>query len=264
MIQKKHLILLILCFWNAFGFSQNTIPTEKLELNSWEIDNYLGFDNQNNQYGIKSNVIIKRSTTNFEYKNIGLGKITHIDFQNPLQIIVFYKDFNTVVLLDNQLNELKRIDFNLNPELIQLEAVGLSAQNQLWIYDGITNKIGLYNITNDHLKWISTPIKSGIKNYFSDYTFFYWINDTNQLFSSTIYGTINTLGFVPKYDKMQLLSNSTALYSNENEIYFYEITKERSSKIKLTENFVGNFFFKDGILAIFTQNIITNYKLILP
>jgi hypothetical protein len=84
------------------------------------------------------------------------------------------------------------------------------------------------------------------------------------LFSSTIYGTINTLGFVPKYDKMQLLSNSTALYSHENEIYFYEITKERSSKIKLTENFVGNFFFKDGILAIFTQNIITNYKLILP
>ena len=51
---------------------------------------------------------------------------------------------------------------------------------------------------------------------------------------------------------------------DENEIYFYEITKERSSKIKLSENFVGNFFFKDGILAIFTQNIITNYKLILP
>jgi hypothetical protein len=264
MIQKKHLLLLILCFWNALGFSQNTIPLEKLELNSWEIDNYLGFDNQKNQYGIKNNVVIKRSTTDFEYKNIGLGKITYVDFQNPLQIIVFYKDFNTVVLLDNQLNEIKRIDFNLNPELIQLEAVGLSAQNQLWIYDGITNKIGLYNITNDHLKWISTPIKRGINKYFSDYTFFYWIDVNNQLFSSSIYGTIYRIGIVPKHDKIQLISNSTALYSYENEIYFYEITKERSSKIKLTENFVGNFFFKDGILAIFTQNIITNYKLILP
>ena len=264
MIQKKYLLQLILCFSISLGFSQNTIPSEKLDSNAWEIDNYLGFDNQNNQYGIKNNVIIKRSTTNFEYKNIGLGKITNIDFQNPLQIIVFYKDFNTVVLLDNQLNELKRIDFNLNPELIQLEAVGLSAQNQLWIYDGITNRIGLYNITNDHLKWISTPIKSGIKNYFSDYNFFYWIDHTNQLFTSSIYGTINTLGTIPKHDKMRLLSNSTVLYSYENEIYFYEITKERSSKIKLTENFVGNFFFKDGILAIFTQNIITNYKLILP
>lgn len=264
MIQKKHLLLLILCFWNALGFSQNTIPTEKLELNSWEIDNYFGFDNQKNQYGIKNNVVIKRSTTDFEYKNIGLGKITHIDFQNPLQIIVFYKDFNTVVLLDNQLNEIKRIDFNLKPELIQLEAVGLSAQNQLWFYDGISNKIGLYNITNDYLKWISTPLKNGLKNYFSDYTFFYWIDHTNQLFTSSIYSTINTLGTLPKYDKMQLLSNSTALYLHENAIYFYEITRERSSKIKLTENFVDNFFFKDGILAIFTQNIITNYKLILP
>jgi hypothetical protein len=264
MIQKKYLLPLILCFWNALGFSQNTIPTEILDMNTWEIDNYLGFDNQKNQYGIKNNVVIKRSTTDFEYKNIGLGKISNVDFQNPLQIIIFYKDFNTVVLLDNQLNEIKRIDFNLNSELVQLEAVGLSAQNQLWIYDGITNKIGLYNITNDHLKWISTPLKSGLKNYFSDYTFFYWIDHTNQLFTSSIYGTINTLGTIPKHDKMRLLSNSTALYLFENEIYFYEITKDRSSKIKLTENFVGNFFFKDGILAIFTQNIITNYKLILP
>lgn len=264
MIQKKHLILLILCFCNALVFSQNTIPTEKLDMNTWQIDNYLGFDNQKNQYGIKNNVVIKRSTTDFEYKNVGLGKISKVDFQNPLQIIVFYKDFNTVVLLDNQLNEIKRIDFNLKPELVQLEAVGLSAQNQLWFYDGISNKIGLYNITNDNLKWISTPLKSGLKNYFSDYTFFYWLDHTNQLFTSSIYGKINTLGTLPKYDKMQLLSNSTALYLHENAIYFYEITKERSSKIKLAENFVDNFFFKDGILAIFTQNKITNYKLILP
>jgi hypothetical protein len=84
------------------------------------------------------------------------------------------------------------------------------------------------------------------------------------LFTSSIYGTINTLGTIPKHDKMRLLSNSTALYLHENAIYFYEITRERSSKIKLTENFVDNFFFKDGILAIFTQNKITNYKLILP
>ena len=264
MIQKKPLILLILCFWNAFGFSQNTIPTEKLDINTWEIDIFLGFDNQKNHYGIKNNVIIKRSTSDFEYKNVGLGKIYNVDFQNPLQIVVFYKDFNTVVLLDNQLNEIKRIDFNLNPELVQLDAVGLSAQNQFWIYDGITNKIGLYNITNNHLKWISTPLKRSIKNYFSDYTFFYWIDTTNQLYSSSLYGTIKAIGSVPKYNKIQLLNNSTALYLYENEIYFYDVTRERSSKIKLAENFVDNFFFKDGILAIFTQNKITNYKLILP
>jgi hypothetical protein len=264
MTQKKYLLLLILCFLISLGFSQNTIPSEKIDHYAWEIENYLGFDSQKNQYGIQDNIIIMNSTINFEYKNVGLGKISKVDFQNPLQIIVFYKDFNTVVLLDNQLNEIKRIDFNLNPELIQLEAIGLSAQNQLWFYDGITNKIGLYNITNDHLKWISTPLKSGIKKYFSDYTFFYWTDVNNQLFSSSIYGTINRIGTVPKHDKMQLLSNSTVLYSYENEIYFYEITEERSSKIKLAENFVDNFFFKDGILAIFTQNKITNYKLILP
>ncbi len=65
MIQKKYLLQLILCFSISLGFSQNTIPSEKLDSNALEIDNYFGFDNQNNQYGIKNNVIIKRSTTNF-------------------------------------------------------------------------------------------------------------------------------------------------------------------------------------------------------
>ena len=257
---------LFICFFSLITISAfpQLLSTEKVNSISWSTERYLGFDSQQNHYSINNNVIIKRGNNLFEYKNVDLGKITFIDFLNPLQIIVFYKDFNTIVLLDNQLNEIKRINFNLNPEPIQLEATGLSAQNQLWFYDEISNKIGLYHIKNNTLKWISTPLKSGFKNYFSDFTFFYWIDHTNQLFSSSIYGTINRLGVLPKYDKIQLLNNSTALYTYENEIYFYEISKEKSSKIELAENFVNNFFFKDGILAIFTQNKITNYKLILP
>ena len=56
---------------------------------------------------------------------------------------------------------------------ITLQVTGIANFMTITNEIGITNRIGLYNITNDHLKWISTPIKSGIKNYFSDYTFFY-------------------------------------------------------------------------------------------
>jgi hypothetical protein len=47
----------------------------------------------------------------FVYQNFSLGKITKVDLQNPLKIVLFYENFNTVVTLDNQLNEIQKSIF---------------------------------------------------------------------------------------------------------------------------------------------------------
>jgi hypothetical protein len=262
----KHFLVFLFCyFFSVAAFSQTTLISEKLDSIHWAVDRYLGFDPQQNQYAIEDNVLLKRTKNQIVvYKNLELGKIDHVDFQNPLQIVVFYKEFNTIILLDNQLNEIKQIDFNLNPTLIQLEAVGLSAQNQLWLFDGNNNRLGLYATSTDHTKWISVPSSNSLMGYASDYNYFYWVDSSKRVYASSIYGNLSTIGFVPKYESIQLINSSTALYFIEQELYLYEIAKGTSMKIKITENFVDNFFFKDGILAIFTQNKITNYKLILP
>jgi hypothetical protein len=262
---KQYLFFWFCSFVSVVAFSQTTLKTAKLDSVTWDIDRYLGFDAQENQYAIKDNVVLKRTTNEIlVYKNLGLGKIERVDFQNPLQLVVFYKEFNTLVLLDNQLNETKRIDFNLNPTLIQLEAMGLSAQNQLWVYDGNSNRLGLYSTTTDQTKWITVPYSNPLINYASDYTYFYWVDSLNKVATSSIYGKLSLIGSVPKYEKIQLIDASTALYIRERQLYLYDIAKGSTKKIEITENFVDNFFFKDGILAIFTQNKITNYKLILP
>jgi hypothetical protein len=265
-MQHTHYFFSWICsFVTAVTFSQTPVKTDKLDSISWNVDRYLGFDQQLHQYAIKDNVVIKRTKNEvLVYKNLGLGKIERVDFQNPLQLVVFYKEFNTLVLLDNQLNETKRIDFNLSPTFIQLEAMGLSAQNQLWVYDGNSNRLGLYSTTKDHTNWITVPNSNPLVNYASDYTFFYWIDSQKKLTTSSIYGKVTTLGNLPKYETIQLINATTAVYCIEKQLYLYEIAKGSSRKIEITENFVDNFFFKDGILAIFTQNKITNYKLILP
>lgn len=262
----KHRLLFWLCCLISFtAFAQTTLKIEKLDSLTWDIDRYLGFDSQLNQYAIKDNVVFKRTKNEIlAYKNVELGKIERVAFQNPLQLIVFYKEFNTLVLLDNQLNETKRIDFNLNPTLIQLEAMGLSAQNQLWVFDGNSNRLGLYATTSNQAKWITVPFSNPLLDYASDYTYFYWVDSQKRAYASSIYGMLSLLGCVPKYESIQLIDATTALYFMEQQLYLYEIAKGSSTKIEITENFVGNFFFKDGILAIFTQNKITNYKLILP
>ena len=184
--------------------SQNEIPALKLETIKLECDIFLGFDNQQNSYFIKENVLIKKSPTkHFQYNNLSLGKITNVDFQNPLEIVIFYKNFNTVVLLDNQLNEIKKIDFNLKSIPINLEAVALSSQNQIWIYDSISSKIGLYNVNTDTFKWISTMLENPISYYESDYTHFYWTDINLNLYRISIYGTIEKLGILPKFDEIQ-------------------------------------------------------------
>ena len=236
---------------------QNSIKTE--------CDIFLGLDNQLNNYSIKNNILTKNSESiTYQYNNLGLGKITRVDFQNPLQIVVFYKNFNTVVLLDNQLNEIKKIDFNLKLTPVSLEAVALSSQNQIWIYDSISSKIGLYNINTDTFKWISTMLENPISYYESDYTHFYWTDINLNLYRISIYGTIEKLGIQPKSDAFQLTKNNNSIYQLDNQLFYYNIASKSSSKIAIDEKIISKFFFRDGILSIFTQNEITNYKIILP
>ena len=265
MTVKKILFILIINFLCFSLQSQEVISAVKQSDTKLTCDIFLGFDNQKSIYSLKNNILSKNSdSTIYQYNNLSLGKITRVDFQNPLQIVIFYKNFNTVVLLDNQLNEIRKIDFNLQSTPLNLEAVALSSQNQIWIYDSISSKIGLYNVNTDTFKWISTVLENSVINYMSDYTHFYWTNIHLNLYRISIYGTIEKLGNLTKFDALQLVDNGNYIYQYENELYYCNIYLKQTTKIPLHGKIVSKFFFRDGILSIFTQNEITNYKIILP
>lgn len=265
MTAKKILFILIINFLCFSLQSQEVIPAVKQSDTQLTCDIFLGFDNQKSIYSLKNNILTKNSDgITYQYNNLSLGKITNVDFQNPLQIVVFYKNFNTVVLLDNQLNEIKKIDFNLQSTPVTIEAVALSSQNQIWIYDSISSKIGLYNVNTDTFKWISTMLENTISYYESDYTHFYWTDINLNLYRISVYGTIEKLGILPKFDVIELTKNGNSIYKIDDELYYYDLNSKSSSKIAIDEKIISKFFFRDGILSIFTQNEITNYKIILP
>jgi hypothetical protein len=60
---------------------------------------------------LKTIFFLKSARETFVYQNFSLGKITKVDLQNPLKIVLFYENFNTVVTLDNQLNEIQKSIF---------------------------------------------------------------------------------------------------------------------------------------------------------
>ena len=62
------------------------------------------------------------------------GKITRIDATNPLKILVYYREFTTVIELDRFLNIVNTVDLR-KQNILQARAVTLAYDNNIWVYD---------------------------------------------------------------------------------------------------------------------------------
>lgn len=68
------------------------------------------------------------------------GTLYSIDATNPLKLILFYRDYGTIVALDRFLNVRNTIDLRkLN--IFQVKAVGLSYDNNVWVFDEPDGKL---------------------------------------------------------------------------------------------------------------------------
>lgn len=229
---------------------------------------FLGYDSFGYSYKIANNVFSKtKGNEIFEYKNVSLGKLTKVDLQNPLKIVLFYEDFNTVILLDNQLNKVTEINFSQHADPIVVSAIGMSTQNQLWIYNTLNQQIGLFDYLKNEYRTISIPLTESIQYYQTDFNTFYWIDKKNNRFSCDIFGKTTSLGKVADFDKIFIVSSSQYLFSKNNLLYFKGFDKsniEAVSEIKILQKTFDNFYYKDQILSIFTATDISNYKIVTP
>jgi hypothetical protein len=62
------------------------------------------------------------------------GKIASVDATNPLKILVYYREFTTVIELDRFLNIINTIDLR-KQNILQAKAIGLAYDNNVWVYD---------------------------------------------------------------------------------------------------------------------------------
>ena len=62
------------------------------------------------------------------------GKVYSMDAANPLKILLYYKDFATIVVLDRLLNMRSTIDLR-KQNIYQAKAICQSYDNAVWVYD---------------------------------------------------------------------------------------------------------------------------------
>ena len=105
---------------------------------------YFDVDNLGNVYTVNSEELFKylpNGKLHTRYSNLKLGSITSVDVSNPLKILLYYRDFQQLVFLDNQLS--------VNSDVVSLERLGLeqaelvctSANNSFWVYNKQNNEL---------------------------------------------------------------------------------------------------------------------------
>lgn len=260
----KKIILLLIFSCVSFCHSQN-MATSLLLSKPLEADSYIGYDGLENLYFIKNDILFKKSKTElWQYKNISLGTITKVDLQNPLTIVLFYENFNTVILLDNQLNETQKINFSENNFPLNATATGIASQNRLWVYNSLTQEIGLFDYLKNTFQSITPSFQGTFMHYETDFNTFYWIDEKRDLYSCSIFGKITALGNLPDFEQIQVISNKAVLYKNNTNLYYHTLIDNKSTLIDFDKKTFIKFQYRDQILSIFTTEGITNFKIILP
>ena len=68
------------------------------------------------------------------------GTVYAMDVTNPMKVLLYYKDFSTVVMLDRYLNRINMLDLRKSG-IFQAKAVVLSYDNNIWIFDEQSAKL---------------------------------------------------------------------------------------------------------------------------
>lgn len=262
----KVLVIFFLALLGYFGYGQSASNIVQLqETLPLDADQFIGYDKFDYLYFVKNNVLYKSKNQElFEYKNLPLGQITKVDLLNPLKVIVLYERFNTVITLDSQLNETLKVDFSQLKEPLVVSKTGIAAQNQLWVFDELSQQLFLYDTISGILKTVGTPLSAGIIFYSSDFNTLEWIDKDKEWYQCSIFGNVKSLTFGIDYDSILFSDNHLFIYQKGQEVLIFNKKSKNSYFVEKSMNSVKSVSFKNQILSIFTAQEIRNYKITIP
>jgi hypothetical protein len=230
-VLKKFIISYFSCL-AFFCSSQITIKT-KLD--------YFTTDNIGNIYTIKDDELIKYLPSGkfFErYSNLQLGNITSVDATNPLKILLYYRDFQQIVYLDNQLSKNSNIVSLQDLGFEQTDLVCASTNNSFWIFNKQNNELIRFNenskkvVATGNLKQI---LQTNLNpNFLTEHNGFIYLNcPETGIYVFDIFGTFNKLISLKNLKKFQI-NESIIYYKKDSSLcsYNYKIFEESCKKLQ--------------------------------
>ncbi|MBL7909783.1 MAG: hypothetical protein JNJ41_01855 [Bacteroidia bacterium] len=229
-------LLFIVAVSFSFSFMKQDKP-KKLVVKT-KVD-YFATDNLGNVYAVKDYELIKYLLSGklfARYSNLKLGNITTVDATNPLKLLLYYRDFQQIIFLDNQLTT--------NSEPISLETLGYeqtdlvcaSANNSFWIYNKQNNELVRFNEASKKITAtgnLKQVLQADLKpNFMIEHNGFLFLNSPETgIFVFDIFGTFN---------KIISLKNLKRFDVNDEIIYFQKDSTFCSYNYRLFEEVCKN------------------------
>ena len=259
-----------------YCFSQETISSKNLVLKtvlinsfSLEADTFIGVDDFENVYYLKNNTLYKKTPLQaYTYTNTQLGNITSVDITNPLKILLFYRDFNTILFLDNKLNALSTpFNFTTASFAKNITFATTSSNDNLWIYSLDDNVLQLWNHQTQKIQFTSQPLSfynadfkavkqvSSYKNC--------WLVGTKKLLKFNEYGTftevqeIDDNHLLKPFQKGYIYVKNTVLYYQSTDANLQKIATKTGITVKNYSVNANRIYIFDGT-KIFVFKIIKN------
>lgn len=141
---KRLLTIIVLLTLTQFSFAQADTAFRLIRTFSGEIAD-AAIDNLDNVYILTTTDQLKKYNVSGDsmavYNNVRkYGKVYSIDVSNPLKVLLYYKDFSSIVVLDRLLTARSTIDLR-RKNILQVSAIGQSYDNNIWVFDAYDNKL---------------------------------------------------------------------------------------------------------------------------
>jgi len=229
-VSKKYRFTLLALILICFCFTTDNTPKYLYTIRS--AADFFSTDNFGNTYLVKGDEIKKYNPQGellkiFSAKN--LGKITSIDASNALRVLVYYKDFASLLFVDDQMSQngdaINLVDLSLE----QSDVVCTSFNNGLWLFNRQNANLvrldqNLQTVVNTGN--LNTLLGTSLKpNFLVEYNGYIYLNNPAEgIFIFDIYGT---------YFKTVPLKNLQHFQVKESQLIYFEGGELRSYDMKL-------------------------------
>lgn len=139
MKQIKNISLIFLCFCSPIIIkAQSDSSFKSIKSIKGNFSNF-AVDNLDNLYLITGTNQLKKLNSNGDSAGIfndvkRYGNPSSIDVSNPMKVLLYYKNYSTVVVLDRFLNVRNSINFR-RQNIFSVKAISTSYDNNIWLFD---------------------------------------------------------------------------------------------------------------------------------
>lgn len=218
-------------------------------------------DNLDNLYLMSSANRLKKLNANGDSAGVfndvkKFGQASLIDVSNPLKVLLYYRDFATIVVLDRFLNVRNTIDLR-KQNILQVRAIAQSYDNKIWLYDELDNKLKkidedgkvLQETPDFRLLFGETPVPQKI---FDQDQYVYLYDSAKAVFVFDYFGTLKNKILISGWSNFKV-AGKYIFGSDNNKLYRYNITTFRLEEWKMPQEISQSISFNftaTGVYAL--------------